>query len=423
MEIFLKEGIANSLTKDQGASAIPKAVNILLGLTGSVATTLASKLVEQLKVIAGPKGEVRVVLTDSATKFFDKTRHAEQTRSYVLATKIGCRVYTDEEEWKWRDRLPETSIGFRYYYQENDPICHIELRKWADVFVIAPLSANTLAKMSNGICDNLLTSIFLAWDWTKNVVVAPAMNTFMWQAPQTRRNIANLKNLFGMNLTFVNPVHKELACGDTGIGAMARIEDICQATSDASNWLFPLDFCYGIPVGQHPGAFRFKRKNSTHSGVDLYTKEHYWVKAIETGIVVGIENFTGPSDNSPWWNDTEAVLIEGKSGVICYGEIITKHHFPIHVGQYIQRGQNFASVIPVLKEGRERPDIPGHSRSMLHIELYKHGQHKASTNAFQDFISDPTPFLIKSVNAPPVLSEVSEEWVNKYLLEEKIVST
>lgn len=62
----------------------------------------------------------------------------------------------------------------------GDPVLHIELRRWADVLVLAPLSANTMAKVAHGLCDNLLTSVVRAWDYAKPMIVAPAMNTYMW---------------------------------------------------------------------------------------------------------------------------------------------------------------------------------------------------------------------------------------------------
>jgi len=124
----------------------------------------------------------------------------------------------------------------------------------------------------------------------------------------------------------------------------------------------------------HPGAFGYKRKFDHHAGVDLYCDMSYIhnpVYAVETGVVVAIENFTGPGDKSPWWNDTQCVMIEGASGVVNYGEI--RPLLDLAIGQRVLRGEEIGIVIPVLKEGKERPDIPGHSRLMLHMELYEHG--------------------------------------------------
>ena len=369
-------------------------MNILLGVTGSVATTLLPKIVESLETI----GNVKIVATGRSAHFM----RGHDAVAY-------SRMYTDDSEWKWENKgLTRPLHPMRDWYEADDPVLHIELRKWADVLVIAPLSAHTMAKMTYGLCDNLLTSIFLAWDWTKPVVIAPAMNTLMWEALVTQQNLMTLKQRFMYGMTIVDPIAKELACKDHGIGALARIEDICTAVRDATRWRFPLHECSGIPVGHHPGAFGFVRKHSQHGGVDLYTTPFASVHAVEGGVVVSVENFTGPLDGSPWWNDTSAVLVKGASGVVCYGEISPNEL--LKVGSRVKKGDYIGKVIPVLPEGKERPDIPGHSRHMLHMELYSHDREKASEpkpkNApFPEFHRDPTPYLLDSIGAKDRLPE------------------
>eukprot|EP01106_Pelomyxa_sp_JSP_P005529 TRINITY_DN18750_c0_g1_i1.p1 TRINITY_DN18750_c0_g1~~TRINITY_DN18750_c0_g1_i1.p1 ORF type:complete len:165 (-),score=53.17 TRINITY_DN18750_c0_g1_i1:61-516(-) len=122
----------------------------------------------------------------------------------------GAPLLTDSDEWLWR------KIG--------DPVLHIELRKWADVFVIAPLSANTLAKLANGLCDNLVTSVARAWDISKPLCVAPAMNTLMWKNPFTAQHLSTLVSMLGA--TVIPPISKVLACGDSGEGALADVGTI-----------------------------------------------------------------------------------------------------------------------------------------------------------------------------------------------------
>ena len=108
----------------------------------------------------------------------------------------------------------------------GDPILHIELRNWSDIFVIAPLDANTLGKLAYGICDNLVTCVARAWDIKhKPLVFCPAMNTLMWQHPCTERNINVLKDYGYIEIP---PVNKRLACGDEGVGGMAEVNDIIQ---------------------------------------------------------------------------------------------------------------------------------------------------------------------------------------------------
>jgi hypothetical protein len=158
-------------------------------------------------------------------------------------------------------------------------------------------------------------------------------------------------------------------------------------------WIFPLHTCKGIPINQHPGAFGVQRKHERHTGVDLYCKNRDEVFALEDGIVVGIEKFTGEHDNSPWWNNTECILIAGGTGVICYGEITP--YYRLEIGSKVFSSKIIGNVFQVLKDGKERSDIPGHSLSMLHIELYPHGTTVAS-NGFSEILRDPTPYLIHS---------------------------
>lgn len=105
------------------------------------------------------------------------------------------------------------------------------------------------------------------------------------------------------------------------------------------------------------------RKFDIHTGIDLYFPKGTAISTIESGVVVAVEIFTGPNANSLWWNETFSVLVEGESGVICYGEI-----FPmVSVGQKVSKKQVIGTVMQVLKKDK------GKEMSMLHLELYKHG--------------------------------------------------
>lgn len=149
-----------------------------------------------------------------------------------------------------------------------------------------------------------------------------------------------------------------------------------------------------IPIGTHVGAFGAKRKMHTHEGVDLYCPEGEPVYAIEDGEVVLIENFTGLKAGSGWWNDTNAVHIEGSSGVLVYGEIIEIDS--IKVGNKIKQGDLIGHVKTVLKKDKGRP------MSMLHLELYSHGSRESVTwHPWQEerpeFLQDPTKLLISII--------------------------
>lgn len=111
------------------------------------------------------------------------------------------------------------------------------------------------------------------------------------------------------------------------------------------------------------GRFGGKRKFDIHTGIDLYCNQLDRVYAIEPGIVVNVCHFTGPQVGLDWWNDTEAVLIEGKSGVILYGEVLPS----VKVGDSVSEGEEIGKILRVLKKDKGLP------MDMLHLELYKHG--------------------------------------------------
>lgn len=207
---------------------------VLLGVTGSVAAIKTPELFELL----GLRGhEVRVVATQAATYFFDPT-----AISPVDGHRNPGVVSLDEDEW------PGRNTGRRY--DRRDEVLHIELRRWAQLLLVAPLDANTLAKFTSGLCDNCLTCVWRAWEPSRPVVLAPAMNTLMWQHPMTRRQLRALAadagaghlpghldqdavipllNERSPTLYVVPPVSKELACGDIGMGAMASVTEIANA--------------------------------------------------------------------------------------------------------------------------------------------------------------------------------------------------
>ncbi|KAF5840899.1 flavo protein [Dunaliella salina] len=176
--------------------------HILLGVTGSVAAIKLPLLCQQL----GEIGDLKVITTNAAQHFM--------TMSAPVPKVEGMEFLNDEDEWHSWQRV-------------GDEVLHIELRRWADIFIIAPLSANSLAKLANGLADNLLTCVARAWDHqAANMLVAPAMNTCMWSGPFTA---AHLTTLYDMGMAILPPISKRLACGDTGVGAMAEPASIAEA--------------------------------------------------------------------------------------------------------------------------------------------------------------------------------------------------
>lgn len=178
---------------------------IILGVTGSVAAKLTPKLARALQSV----GKVEVVATASCRYFFN-----EET-----LRQTSCPLWRDADEWKGD------------FYQREQDIPHISLGDRGDLLVIAPLSAKTLTKIALGLTDNLLTCLYYAWPSEKPVIIAPAMNTRMWENPLTKQHLDTL--LERPHHHMVPPVHKRLACGVEGVGAMAPFDDIIQACQTA----------------------------------------------------------------------------------------------------------------------------------------------------------------------------------------------
>ena len=164
---------------------------ILLGITGGIA---AYKIPELVRLIEKSDCDVQIILTESAKNFV-----AQMT----LETLSGHKIFSDEN------------------FDFNIP--HISLTNWADVFVIAPCTANTLAKISNGICDNLLTSSALAAKCP--LIIFPAMNENMYENNFTQNNLRRLSE-YGVKV--VEPSKGFLACGVSGKGRMLEPHEILQ---------------------------------------------------------------------------------------------------------------------------------------------------------------------------------------------------
>ena len=176
---------------------------ILLGITGSVAAIK----VESLLLALRPIGEVRLVVTQQSCYFIQAHLSTWQQQAIT--------IYQDQDEWP--------AVAGNYQPDPQQSILHIELRRWADGLVIAPLDAHTLAKIAQGLCDNLLTNLVRAWDWQKPIILCPAMNTMMWHNPPTAEQ---LQCLTAWGAHIVPPVIKQLACQEIGMGAMAPVEEI-----------------------------------------------------------------------------------------------------------------------------------------------------------------------------------------------------
>ena len=163
---------------------------ILLGITGSIAAYKSATLI---RLLVKENYEVKCIMTPSATQFISPL-----TISTLSKSEVFIDFFSDEV---WHN--------------------HVELGLWADLFLIAPLSANTLSKLAHGLSDNMLTTTYLSAKC--DVLVAPAMDLDMWKHKSTQQNIHLLKSYGNL----IIPVgHGELASGLVGDGRMAEPEEI-----------------------------------------------------------------------------------------------------------------------------------------------------------------------------------------------------
>ena len=173
---------------------------ITLAVTGSISAYKAADITSQLTKL-GLK--VKVLMTPAAQKFI---------------TPLTLQV------------LSKHPVGLDVLL-ENDPkrIEHIDIGKETDLFLVAPASANTIAKLAIGLADNMVTSTALALPTTTKKILAPAMNTKMLEHPATQRNLDILKS-YGYQI--IQPREATLACGDQGTGALATVDTIIQTVKE-----------------------------------------------------------------------------------------------------------------------------------------------------------------------------------------------
>lgn len=165
---------------------------ILLGITGGIAAYKSCELVRQLKK-AGHN--ITVVMSKAATEFIHPN---------TFQALSGNPVYLDTKT-----------------QNDSSKMAHIELTRDADIFLIAPATANMIAKIAQGICDDLISTLVAARNCP--LAIAPAMNTQMWQNPANQRNLAQLKT---DNIHILGPNQGEQACGETGLGRMLEAIEI-----------------------------------------------------------------------------------------------------------------------------------------------------------------------------------------------------
>ena len=173
---------------------------ITLAVTGSISAYKAADITSQLTKLGL---EVKVLMTPAARKFITPL-----TLQVLSKNPVGLDVMIEEDPQR---------------------IEHIDIGKETDLFLVAPASANTIAKLAMGLADNIVTSTALALPQVTKKILAPAMNTKMLEHPATQRNLKLLQD-YGYQI--IQPRHATLACGDQGSGALATVESIVKAVKE-----------------------------------------------------------------------------------------------------------------------------------------------------------------------------------------------
>lgn len=356
-------------------------MNILIGITGGIS---AYKAIDLISVLKKKGHDVHVIMTDNAKEF---------------CPEAVVNVISDG------NLKTETS----------SQTIHITESKWCDAMIIIPATANTIAKIANGMADNFLTSTVLALSKNKFKIICPAMNTNMYLNEFVQKNLDKLRRNY--EWTIIPPVEGLLACGDYGIGKLpdtkTLIDKIITIFDDFKKqfrWNFPLKLTYRgttndsysfldydwtkeleIPIYPHVGSFGIRRRHDVHKGIDLYAAEGEKVYSVEMGTIVDICPFTGEIAGFPFWENTYGVYIKGVSGIVVYGEIIPNSE--LKIGDVVAIDTVIGTVKRVIKNDKGRPI------SMLHLELHENDIHTEQWELGKDkpsSILDPTERLIKS---------------------------
>ena len=246
---------------------------VVIGVSGGIAVYKTLDVISRLKKLGV---NVNVIMTKSATEFVTPLSFQSLSQNYVV-----CDMFEDPKTWD---------------------VEHISLAKRADLFLIAPATANVIGKMANGIADDMLTTTVMA---TKaKVLIAPAMNTNMFENPIVQRNITTLKEL-GYN--FVEPESGRLACGDTGKGKLASpetiVEEVVKLLSKEQDLKGKSIVVTAGPTVESIDPMRYITNRSTGKMGYSIAKE-----AIERGADVTL--ITGPTNLTPPQNLKKLIKIE-----------------------------------------------------------------------------------------------------------------
>lgn len=244
--------VSSSSTKSNNANMAHKVIpiHILICSSGSIATLKIPELINQIKE--------KISVYDNNNHNIDTINDKNQSSSSVIKFQLHIKLLFsspnaiyffdkakeyDTAAWSHFLDLHDIDLLDSMIIQEEDewnlwqhmgdPVLHIELRKWSDIIVLAPVSANILAKISHGMADSLLLTMLRAIEIgnpRQQILVCPAMNTAMWNHPCT---LDHVNQLIQWNYKIVMPMKKVLACGEEGIGALASIDTIVHEIKEA----------------------------------------------------------------------------------------------------------------------------------------------------------------------------------------------
>jgi len=301
--------------------------NILLGVTGGIAAYKSAEIVRHLKKSGA---SVRVVMTRSAEEFITPL---------TLQALSGNRVSTE-----LLDAEAEAAMG------------HIELAKWADGILIAPATANTIARLSSGRGDDLLSTVTLAFDGP--ISIAPAMNQAMWRDERTQEN---LNKLINNNFVICGPGSGEQACGDIGLGRMLEpleILDMFSSSFDKGIMLGKRILITAGPTQEPIDPVRFITNRS--SGKMGYALAE---AAIESGaqvtLISGPVNIEPPSNCNHVAIKTakemyESVMHHIKGADVYIGTAAVSDYSPAHINESkIKKDGRNAAMVLELKENQD----------------------------------------------------------------------
>jgi len=246
---------------------------VVIGVSGGIAVYKTLDVISRLRKLGV---NVKVIMTKSATEFVTPLSFQSLSQNYVV-----CDMFEEPKTWD---------------------VEHISLAKAADVFLIAPATANVIGKIANGIADDMLTTTVMA---TKGkVLIAPAMNTNMYENPIVQRNISILKDL---GYSFVDPESGRLACGDTGKGKLASpetiVEEVVKLLSVEKDLKGKSIVITAGPTVESIDPMRYITNRSTGKMGYSIAK-----KAIERGADVTL--ITGPTNLTPPQNLKKLIKIE-----------------------------------------------------------------------------------------------------------------